>query len=319
MTEYREADLGRARTLPVAARLNRVDRDTLARVPDGDLSFRSFLACLPRALAAEDLKRVAQSLARAHRERRGVLLLVGGHVIKVGLGPLLADWIRRGVVTHLALNGAAAIHDYELAAWGGTSEDVERGLEDGSFGMARETGEEMNQAIVAANGAGAGLGEGLATRLAGRSRADGGEGSVLIACHRGAVPVTVHPTVGAEILHQHPSADGAAIGATALRDFRRLAGSLPDLHDGGVVLNLGSAVVLPEVFLKALSVARNLGEGRPTGFLAADFDMIRHYRPRVNVVERPTRAGGTGLMFTGHHEIMVPLLYWAVQDALATS
>jgi hypothetical protein len=140
--------------------------------------------------------------------------------------------------------------------------------------------------------------------------------SVLRACQAHGIPVTVHTTVGAEILHQHPQADGAAIGATGLRDFRRLAGSLPDLHDGGVILNLGSAVVLPEVFLKALSIARNLGEGRPTGFFAADFDMIRHYRPRLNVVERPTRAGGTGLLFTGHHELMLPLLVWAVRDAL---
>jgi hypothetical protein len=141
--------------------------------------------------------------------------------------------------------------------------------------------------------------------------------SVLLASHRRGVPLTVHPAIGAEILHQHPSADGAAIGATAMRDFRRLAASVADLHDGGVVLNLGSAVLLPEVFLKALSVARNLGGGRPTGFLAADFDMIRHYRPRVNVVERPTRAGGTGIMLTGHHEVMIPLLHWAVDDALA--
>jgi hypothetical protein len=140
----------------------------------------------------------------------------------------------------------------------------------------------------------------------------------MLACHRHRVPLTVHTVIGAETIHQHPTADGAAIGGTALRDFRRLVGSLADLHEGGVVLNFGSAVVMPEVFLKALSVARNLGQGRPTGFLAADFDMTRHYRPRVNVVERPTRSSGTGIMLTGHHEIMIPLLFWAVDDALAS-
>ncbi len=144
----------------------------------------------------------------------------------------------------------------------------------------------------------------------------GREASVLLACHEAGVPVTVHAAIGAEIIHQHPTSDGAALGDVTHRDFRRLAGSLPDLHEGGVVLNLGSAVVLPEVFLKALTVARNLGEGRPTGFLAADFDMIRHYRPRLNVVERPTRGSGTGIMLTGHHEIMIPMLVWAVADLI---
>jgi len=262
------------------------------------------------------LRQVAAAIASAHRNKKGVVVLVGGHVIKVGIGPLLADWGRRGIISHVALNGAAAIHDFELAAFGGTSEDVEKGLGDGTFGMAEETGTEMNTAVRAAHAANQGFGEGLANALAGRAECPGREVSVLAACHAHGVPVTVHAAIGAEIIHQHPLADGAALGATTFRDFRRLAGSLPDLHQGGVVLNLGSAVVLPEVFLKALTIARNLGEGRPTDFLAADFDMIRHYRPRVNVVERPTKAGGTGLLLTGHHELLLPLLAWAVADAL---
>jgi hypothetical protein len=245
-----------------------------------------------------------------------VVLLIGGHVIKVGLGPLLRRLMSRGVVTHLALNGAAAIHDFELAAYGGTSEDVERGLADGSFGMAEETGTEMNAAVAAAAGASQGMGEGLARALAARAELPGREVSVLVGAHELDIPVTVHAAIGAEIVHQHPSADGAAIGATSHRDFRRLAGSLPRLHHGGVVLNLGSAVVLPEVFLKALTVARNLDQGRPTHFLAADFDMQRHYRPRVNVVQRPTRGGGTGYLLTGHHELLLPLLVWGVLEAL---
>ena len=316
MSEYREPDLRRLRTVAIGTRPNKVDRTLFARAPGDDRSFGAFLDSLPRILAADHLRTVAAALASASRARRGVLLLVGGHVIKTGLGPVLVDWCARGVVTHVAMNGAAAIHDFEVATRGFTSEDVERGLADGTFGMAEETGREMNEACIAAHGNGQGLGEGLAAALAARPDLVGEDVSVLRGCQRHGVPVTVHVTIGAEVIHQHPAADGAALGATSLRDFRRLAGALPDLHEGGAALNLGSAVVLPEVFLKALAVARNLGAGRPTGFLAADFDMIRHYRPQVNVVERPTRAGGTGLLFTGHHELLLPLLAWAVRDAL---
>jgi hypothetical protein len=189
---------------------------------------------------------------------------------------------------------------------------VESGLADGTFGMAEETGAEMNAAVAAAAQAQQGMGEGLARALNARSSLPGEEASVLLAALRHDVPVTVHAALGAEITHQHPSADGAALGSTSLRDFRRLAGSLPALHQGGAVLNFGSAVVLPEVFLKALTVARNLADGRPTHFLAADFDMQRHYRPRMNVVQRPTRAGGQGYLLTGHHEVLLPLLFWGV-------
>jgi hypothetical protein len=313
---YREADLSRLRTVPIAARPNKVDPSSLARPIGADRSVRAFLASLPEVLAARDLRQLIAGLALAGRHRRGVVLLIGGHVIKVGLGPLLETWIARGLVTHVALNGAAAIHDFELAAFGGTSEDVAVGLSDGTFGMAEETGAEMNAAISRAHSSGEGMGEGLAKALAGRASLPGEEASVLLACHRHGVPVTVHAAIGAEIIHQHPAADGAALGATSHRDFRRLAGSLPDLHDGGVVLNLGSAVILPEVFLKALTIARNLQGGRPTGFMAADLDMQRHYRPRVNVVERPTQGGGTGIQLTGHHEILIPLVVWGVCEEL---
>jgi len=300
----------------MAARRNKVDPSLLATPPAGDPSFHAFLAGLPDVLAARDLRAVIAGVARAARQRRGVVLLVGGHVIKVGLGPLIGAWLRRGIVTHVALNGAAAIHDFELAAFGGTSEDVESGLTDGTFGMAEETGAEMNAAIAGAMTAGHGMGEGLARSLAGRSSLPGGDASILLAALERDVPVTVHAAIGAEIIHQHPSADGAALGETSHRDFRRLAGSLPALDHGGAVLNLGSAVVLPEVFLKALTIARNLHGGMPTHFLAADFDMQRHYRPRLNVVQRPTRAGGEGYLLTGHHELMVPLLVWGVLEEL---
>jgi hypothetical protein len=313
---YREADLTRVTTTAVARRHNKVDARLLASPPAADHSFPAFLASLPHVLAAQDLRHVIEAVATAKRASRGVILLLGGHVIKVGLGPLVRAWIERGIVTHIALNGAAAIHDFELAAYGGTSEDVESGLEDGSFGMAEETGADMNAAIAAAAKAGQGMGEGLAGALAARKDLPGKEASILLAAQDHEVAVTVHPAIGAEIIHQHPSSDGAAIGATGQRDFRRLAGSLPDLDHGGVVLNWGSAVIMPEVFLKALTVARNTGSGRPTHFVAADFDMQRHYRPRVNVVQRPTQAGGSGYQLTGHHELLLPLLVWGVLENL---
>ena len=313
---YREADLSQIRTVPVGERQNKVDPTLLASVPAADRSFAAFLSSLPDVLAARDLRLVIDAVVQAKRGSRGVVLLIGGHVIKVGLGPLINAWLKRGIVTHVALNGAAAIHDFELAAYAGTSEDVESGLSDGSFGMAEETGAEMNAAISAAAEGGRGMGEGLALALAERRQVPGGDVSILLQAHRVGVPVTVHPAIGAEIIHQHPAADGSALGETAQRDFRRLAGSLPDLDQGGVAMNWGSAVVLPEVFLKALTVARNLGGGRPTHFTAADFDMQRHYRPRLNVVQRPTQAGGAGYLLTGHHEILLPLLVWGVLDQL---
>ena len=313
---YREPDLSRLRTVPIANRANKVDPSLLAHPPGAERSFTAFLEGLPDLLAARDLRTVATALAAAARARKGVVLLLGGHVIKVGVGPLINAWIRCGIVTHIAMNGAAAIHDFELTAYGGTSEDVVAGLGDGTFGMAEETGRDMNAAIRAAAERGQGLGEGLARSLDALPSRPGDEVSVLLACHRAQIPVTVHAAIGAEIIHQHPTADGASLGATSHRDFLRLAGSLPALHDGGAVLNWGSAVIMPEVFLKALTIARNLEGGRPTHFLAADFDMQRHYRPRVNVVQRPTLAGGTGLQITGHHELMLPLLVWAVLDLL---
>ncbi len=313
MTEYREADVARLRTVPIAQRPNKVDPSLLAHppAPGADPGFGAFWDALPDVLAARDLRELVDRLAAA-AGRRAVVVMLGGHVIKVGLGPLLVTLLERRVVTHVAMNGSAAIHDFELAAYGGTSEDVAAGLADGTFGMAEETGRDMNAAIAAGARESRGMGEALARALAARPALPGRDAAVLLACAALGVPVTVHAAVGADIIHQHPAADGAALGATSHRDFRRLAGALPDLHDGGVVLNLGSAVMMPEVFLKALTIARNLNAGRPTGFTACDCDMQRHYRPRMNVVERPTLAGGRGLQLTGHHEIMVPLITWGL-------
>jgi hypothetical protein len=214
------------------------------------------------------------------------------------------------------MNGSAAIHDYEIARFGATSEDVAAGLRDGTFGMAHETGAEMNSAFVSGMAAGEGMGEALGRALEAQSDLAHPELSLLLAARRQGIGATVHAALGAEIVHQHPLANGAAIGDTSHRDFRRLAAALVSIDDGGVVLNLGSAVIMPEVFLKALTIARNLNDGRPANFISVDLDMQRHYRPRMNVVQRPTLHSGKGYEITGHHEIMVPLLVWAVEQEL---
>jgi hypothetical protein len=270
-------------------------------------------------LVARDFRRVVDAIVAAHRARRAVLVMLGGHVVKTGLAPVLVDLMRRGVVTHVAMNGSAAIHDYEIARFGATSEDVAAGLRDGTFGMAEETGRGMNDAFGRGAAEGRGMGEAVAVALA--SLEDEGalvhpELSVLLNAHRLGRLATVHAAIGAEIIHQHPAASGAAIGDVSHRDFRRLAAAMPALHEGGVVLNLGSAVIMPEVFLKALTISRNLHDGRPTNFVTCDLDMQRHYRPRMNVVQRPTLDGGAGYEITGHHEIMVPLLAWAIVESL---
>ena len=266
---------------------------------------------------ARDFLAVVDAIAGAARRERAVVVMLGGHVVKTGLAPVLVDLMRRGVITHVAMNGSAAIHDYEVARFGGTSEDVAAGLKDGTFGMAEETGREMNEAFIAGMRAGQGMGEALARALEKRDALAHPELSVLLGAYRLRVPISVHAALGAEIIHQHPAASGAAIGDTSHRDFRRLAASLPRLDDGGVVLNLGSAVIMPEVFLKALTIARNLHGGKPEHFVSCDLDMQRHYRPRMNVVQRPTLHSGRGFEITGHHEIMVPLLAWAVAERLA--
>ena len=307
------------RTIPVARRPNKVRAEEFAAPPGDDRSFAAFLRALPDALVARDFLAVADAIVDAHRRGRGVIVMLGGHVVKTGLAPVLLELMRRRVITHVAMNGSGAIHDYEIARFGATSEDVAAGLRDGTFGMAEETGREMNAAFVAGMERGQGMGEALAGALEQAPALAHPELSILLGAARLGMPVTVHAALGAEIIHQHPAANGAAIGDTSHRDFRRLASAIDSLDDGGVALNVGSAVIMPEVFLKALTVARNLGDGRPRRIVTCDLDMIRHYRPRMNVVQRPTLEGGRGYEITGHHEIMVPLLAWAVVTRLPTA
>jgi hypothetical protein len=300
------------RTVPVAVRPNKVSAGDFAHPPADDHSFGAFLRALPDVLVARDFRAVVAAIAAAARRERGVVVMLGGHIVKTGLAPVLIELMRRRIVTHLAMNGSAAIHDYEVARFGATSEDVAAGLKDGTFGMADETGREMNEAFVRGMQHQLGMGETLGLALDEAPSLANPELSLLLNARRLGIPVTVHAALGAEIIHQHPAANGAAIGDTSHRDFRRLAHSLVRIDDGGVVLNLGSAVIMPEVFLKALTIARNLGDGKPQNFTTVDLDMQRHYRPRVNVVQRPTLQSGKGYEITGHHELMVPLLVWAV-------
>jgi hypothetical protein len=316
----REVDLSAIRTIPVARRPNKVRAEEFAHPPGKDRSFAAFLESLPNVLIARDFRRVVDAIASAARRERGVVVMLGGHIVKTGLAPLLVDLMQRRVITHLAMNGSASIHDFEIARFGGTSEDVAAGLRDGSFGMAEETGREMNEAFVRGMREDRGMGESLGRTLDDGDRAGRlvhPELSVILGAYRLGVPTTIHAALGAEIIHQHPAANGAAIGDTSHRDFRRLAHSLATLDGGGVALNLGSAVIMPEVFLKALTIARNLNAGRPRDFVTCDLDMQRHYRPRMNVVQRPTLDSGKGYEITGHHEIMVPLLAWAVVQELS--
>ena len=304
--DFPPLDFRRIRTYPLRERDNKVHLEELARVWQKGGSFSQFIDSLPKILVGNDFRAIVDATAAAVRNRRPVIVMMGAHPIKCGLNPILIDLMRRGVVNAVAFNGAGAIHDFELALIGETSEDVQRGLDDGSFGMIDETGRLMNAAL--ADGAKQGIGAG---RALGEAIVKGvfpkKELSIL---HQGVVsdaPVTVHIAIGTDIIHQHPSTDGSVLGEATYLDFQKFAAVIAKL-EGGVVLNIGSAVIMPEVFLKALTIARNLGH-KVDSFTTATFDMIRHYRPTENVVRRPTHKGGRGFYIVGHHELMVPL--WA--------
>lgn len=294
---------------PFAERDNKVSVDDFGR-PDaagGGFVRDAWLDSLPRILAADGLRRLVARLREARRDGRTIIWMLGGHVVKTGLTPYLIDLMRTGHLTAVAMNGSASIHDVEAALFGRTSEDVARNLEDGSFGMVAETGDFFREAYAAAVRDGVGMGEGIARHLE-RVGAPHRATSVVHAAWKADVPCTVHVAVGCDILHQHPGMDGAAIGELTFRDFRILAETTRSLAPVGVVVNLGSAVVMPEVFLKAYTMARNLG-CRPEHLTTANLDMIQHYRPRENVLSRPTAWGGEAIPLIGHHEIMVPLLH----------
>ncbi|MBZ5635098.1 MAG: hypothetical protein LAO55_18400 [Acidobacteriia bacterium] len=302
------------KTVPIAERGGKVQVSQFARPFQKGEGVARLIESFPEILAGQAFRGVVDALKRARVESRAILWGMGGHVIKCGLGDVLLDLMRRGWVTAFVMNGAASIHDFEIAIAGQTSEDVETVLPDGRFGASEETGREMNVAITEGNRHEIGMGEALGKHLQTLAKAEFSPHSVLVGAYGAAVPVTVHVAIGTDTPHTHPRADGAAIGETTHRDFRLLCSLVRGLDNGGVYLNLGSAVVLPEVFLKAVSVVRNLGHPLAE-FTTVNFDFLQHYRPKVNVVERPhARSGGHGFAITGHHEIMIPLLAAALVE-----
>ncbi|OGW60304.1 MAG: hypothetical protein A2V83_08920 [Nitrospirae bacterium RBG_16_64_22] len=304
------------KTVPLASRPSKVRAEQVGRPHAPGRSFREFLRSLPDILAAGSFREAVSAVAGAAREGKVVALGMGGHPIKVGLSPILIDLMKRGVIRALAMNGSGIVHDFEMAFAGRTSEDVDASIDAGEFGMAEETGRILNEAIAEGARAGLGIGEAVGQRIV-QDGLPHAEMSLLAAGVRLGVPVTVHVALGTDILHVHPQANGAAIGEGSFIDFRTFASVVSRL-EGGVYINLGSAVILPEVFLKALTLARSQGH-RVDKFVTVNMDFIQHYRPLNNVVRRPTQKAGRGIALTGHHEILFPLFAAAVIEELGES
>ena len=306
---------GAVRTYPLASRKSKVSVRDFAKAPATNLSLTSFLESLPNILAAEDLRNLLTAIHKARKQRKAILWGIGGHVIKVGLGPVLIDVMKRGFVSGIAMNGAALIHDFEIALAGNTSEDVEASLGEGQFGMAEETGKHLNEIAKLSHRIRIGYGEAAGQFLtSGVIEVKHADSSVLVAAYERRIPVTIHLAIGTDIPHMHSAANGAALGDATHHDFRLFCALVQQMHPGGVYLNWGSAVLLPEIFLKAISVVRNLGVPLHP-ITTANFDFIQHYRPLQNVVRRPTasahgRSGpeSHGYAITGHHELLMPLL-----------
>jgi hypothetical protein len=310
LSQYRvqPIDLSGLKTIPIAERGGKVRIADFATPYSKGSGIGGLIGSLPKILAADSFRAAVNALMQARSAGKPILWGMGGHVIKCGLALVLADLMRRGFATAFVMNGSTAIHDFEIAIAGQTSEDVEAVLPDGRFGGAEETGREMNQAIAAAARDSLGMGEALGARLARIADPAFAAYSLLYQAYQHGAPVTVHVAIGTDTPHAHPAADAAAIGAATHRDFRLFCSLVAEMNGGGVYLNVGSAVVLPEVFLKAVSTVRNLGAPLAE-FTTLNLDFLQHYRPKVNVVERPhAKAGGRGIALTGHHELMVPLL-----------
>ncbi len=310
MSKYKQRPLDFAglKTVPIRERGGKIRTQDFATPYVKGSGVKGLLDSLPRILAGNSFRELVDAVAAARAASKPVIWGLGGHVIKCGLAPILIDLMRRGYATAFAMNGSTSIHDFEIAIAGATSEDVEAALPDGRFGSAEETGRELNLAIAEAGRYSIGIGEALGRRLEDIADPLYAPQSLLVAAWRNSTPVTVHVAMGTDTPHTHPAAQGGAIGEAGHRDFRLFCSLVAELNGGGVYINLGSAVILPEVFLKAVSVVRNLGQPL-AAFTTANLDFLQHYRPRVNVVERPhSQAGGRGIAITGHHELTVPLL-----------
>lgn len=312
---YQPIDLSGVKTYPISERKNKtvMSRDRSGEVHAG-MTVSELLSIMPDQLGSRDLNGVIDAIVAARRNRKPVIMAMGAHVLKCGLQPVLKSLLQADAITAFALNGAGSIHDYEISLIGETSEDVGAVLHAGLFGMAEETGRDINRAIREGVEKGIGFGEAVG-RFINEHENPFREWSLLSLCHERKIPVTVHVAVGTDIIHQHPTADGAIIGEASFRDFRLLTSIVSCLGDGGVYLNVGSAVLLPEVFLKALSIAQNLGH-HVDHFTTVNMDMQQHYRPLQNVVKRPTAGKSMGYTLTGHHEIMLPLLAAGVMDKM---
>ena len=310
---YDEFDLSGVRTYPLSSRASKTRTEDFAVPVDEGATFRSWFESLPSLLAAHDLRRVVEALAAARARDAGIIWGIGAHVIKTGVSPILIDLMKRGFVSALAMNGAGIIHDFEIALSGGTSEDVDEALGPGRFGMAEETGTVMNEIIQRAARDKQGIGQAVGAFLSAQQPAYA-DRSLAVAAHRHGIPVTVHVALGTDIIHMHPAASGAATGDASLRDFRYFTSCVSKL-DRGVYLNCGSAVVLPEVFLKAVALVRN--QGLPLRDLTTvNIDFLRMYRPLTNVVTRPVAGtGGVGISLVGPHELLIPLIAAALITA----
>lgn len=309
---YLPISLNDIKTHSLRRRKSKVSLQSIGKLFEGG-SFRNFLNSLPHALAVEDMKAVVTSVVKARKRKSPVILGMGAHPIKVGLSPIIINLMQKDIITAVAMNGACIIHDFELSLIGHTSEDVDRELCKGTFGMAKETGEELNKAIKEGVSRGDGIGKAVGDYIL-RRKFPYRRFSILAEASRLGLPATVHVAVGTDIVHMHPEADGAAIGEGSMRDFRLFASVVADLK-GGVYINLGSAVIMPEVFLKAVAVARNLKHDL-RGITTVNMDFIQHYRPRENVLRRPVLSGGTSYALTGHHEMMFPLLAAAIMQEI---
>ncbi len=307
-------NLKKIKRYSIKARLSKVNKGDFALKPAKTKSFSAFLDSLPNILKAKDLRAVSSDIVLARQKNKGVIFMAGAHVIKCGLNPVLIELLERKVITCICLNGAGIIHDFEIAYQGKTSEDVAANLKDGKFGMGKETADFINSAVTEGVKAGFGLGYAVANKLATAGLAHRNL-SLIYNAYKNKIPVCVFVGIGTDIIHQHPSFDVASTGVGSLRDFHILVESIRSLNQGGVVLNFGSAVLLPEVFLKALNLARNLGN-KVKDFTSANFDMIYQYRAAQNVVSRPTASGGKGYYIIGHHEIMLPLLAQSVIEQI---
>lgn len=314
MKRYRPVSLKAVKTYALSARKSKVAVPSFAGIPERGDTFREFLGKLPDAFAVHDFRSVVRAIVRARKDQRPVILGMGAHPIKLGLSPVIIELMRRGIITAVATNGACVVHDFEIALAGKTSEDVARELCAGTFGMSRDTGKGVNHAISAGVKKGHGIGRSIGAYISAGAFSFR-EKSIFCQAYQLDIPATVHVAIGTDIIHMHPEADGAAIGKGSMDDFRLLASIVADL-DGGVYINLGSAVVLPEVFLKALNIARNLGN-TVNKITTVNMDFIQHYRPRENVLRRPTLNCGQNFALTGHHEIMFPLLSAAIIEEMS--